>query len=193
MEVMQVGLFEKKKSVQEFFGIKRFTEHGLLTTRGELVFFQVAPTNISVLSYSSIDSKIRHLCQVLSLRTDIEIVCTDSSECFDDNKIYLQERYKEENNNKVRTLIKKDEEFLDSIQSKMSTARQFMFLVRFKEQKPENVFQEINRTEKIISDQGFDVHRLSKDELKRFLAIYFETSMYGELLPDIDGEQFFES
>lgn len=191
MEVRnKVGLFTHTKSVQELMGIKRFTDYGLLTNRGELIYFQVAPTNISVLSYASIDSKIRHLMLVLSTRPNIEIVCTDSSECFDANELYLTDRANEEQNAKVRQLLLKDKEFLDNIQSEMATARQFVFVLRLKDLKPDQVFQEVNRTEKIISDQGFDVKRLEKEAIKRFLALYFETSMYGETMPDGDGEQY---
>ena len=83
---------KKGRSVQELIGIKTFTKYGLMTGRGELLFFRVAPTNISVLSHANIEVKIRHLMMVLSALPDIEIICTDSSECFDDNKSYLQER-----------------------------------------------------------------------------------------------------
>lgn len=41
----------KGQSVQELMGIKSFTEYGLATNRGELLFFSVAPTNISALHY----------------------------------------------------------------------------------------------------------------------------------------------
>ena len=36
------------------------------------------------------------------------------------------------------------------------------------------------------------MHRLKKPEIKRILALYFEASMQGEAMPDIDGEQFYE-
>ena len=58
--------------------------------------------------------------------------------------------------------------------------------------KPEQVFEASNRVEKTISEQGFEVHRMKKEEIKRFLAVYFEASMSGETLPDVDGAQFFE-
>ena len=51
----------------------------------------------------------------------------------------------------------------------------------------------VNRTEKIIADQGFEVQRMQKSDIKRFLAIYFDESMDGDKMPDFDGEQFFES
>ena len=182
---------KKGRSVQEFLGLKTFTKYGLATDKGELIFFQVSPTNISVLSSINIEIKIRHLMMVLSSVQDIEITCTDASECFDDNKAYLQRRLEEEQNLKVRKLLDKDIDFLDSIQIEMATARQFMFITRCRNMKPEQVFQTVNRVERIISDQGFEVKRMKKADSKRFLALYFDASMNGEQMPDGDGEQFF--
>ena len=182
----------KGSSVQELLGIKTFTRYGLATRDGELLFFLVSPTNISVLSQTSIEIKVRHLMMVLSTHPDIEIVCTDSQECFDDNKAFLTGRLDAEQNPQVRELLRKDVDFLDHAQAEMSTARQFLFLLRCKNLKPEQVFEASNRVEKTISEQGFEVHRMKKAEIKRFLAIYFEASMNGENLPDVDGAQFFE-
>lgn len=182
----------KGSSVQDLMGIQSFTKYGLKTSKGELLFFLVSPTNISVLSYANIEIKVRHLMMVLSALPDIEISCTDSSECFDDNKNYLNMRLKDEQNPKVRKLLKKDLEFLDQIQVEMATARQFLFIARCKEKKTEQVFQTANRVEKIISEQGFEVRRMKKGDIKRFLALYFDASLNGEQMPDIDGEQFFE-
>lgn len=182
----------KGQSVQDLIGIKTFTKYGLETNKGELLFYQVAPTNISVLSYVNIEIKIRHLMMVLSSIPDIEIVCTDSSECFDDNKVFLHDRYDEETNPKVRKIIKKDIEFLDQIQMEMATARQFLFIARCKKMKPSQVFRTANSIEQTITEQGFETHRLKKDEIKRFLALYFDASMNGKQMPDVDGEQFFE-
>lgn len=182
----------KGSSVQELLGIKTFTRYGLATRDGELLFFLVSPTNISVLSQTSIEIKVRHLMMVLSTHPDIEIVCTDSQECFDDNKAFLTGRLEAEQNPQVRELLRKDVDFLDHAQAEMSTARQFLFLLRCKNLKPEQVFEASNRVEKTISEQGFEVHRMKKAEIKRVLAIYFEASMNGENLPDVDGAQYFE-
>ena len=183
---------KKGRSVQDLVGIKTFTRYGLMTNKGELLFYLVAPTNISVLSRTNIEIKIRHLMMVLSAIPDLEITCTDSSECFDDNKAYLTDRLKAEQNPKVRKIIKKDIDFLDNIQMEMATARQFLFIARLKNQKDKQSFDSANRIEKVISEQGFEVRRMRKAEIKRFLALYFEASMNGEQMPDIDGEQFYE-
>lgn len=182
---------KKGRSVQDLIGVKTFTKYGLATNKGELLFYLVSPTNISVLSYVNIEIKIRHLMMVLSAIPDIEITCTDSSECFDDNKAYLHERLEEESNPKVRKIIGKDIDFLDHIQMEMATARQFLFIARLKNTKDKQTFDTANRIEKVISEQGFEVRRMKKADIKRFLALYFEASMNGEQMPDQDGEQFF--
>lgn len=183
---------KKGQSVQDMMGVQTFTQYGLLTDKGELLFYLVSPTNISVLSHANIEIKIRHLMMVLSTIPDIEIICTDSSECFDGNKAYLHSRLEREKNPKVKRLIRKDIEFLDNVQVEMATARQFLFTSRIVSKKQKRVFDTANRIEKIISEQGFEVRRMKKQEIKRFLAIYFEASMNGEQMPDADGEQFFE-
>ncbi len=182
----------KGRSTQELMGIQNFTRYGLATNRGELLFFLVSPTNISVLSHTNIEIKIRHLMMVLSAIPDIEITCTDSCECFDDNQAYLRGRLQEEGNPLVRQLLEQDREMLDRAQAEMATARQFLFISRCKGMKADQVFQAVNRIEKVISEQGFEVRRMRKSDIKRFLAIYFDASMNGDQLPDTDGGQFFE-
>ena len=39
---------KKGRSVQDLMGIKTFTKYGLATSKGELLFYLVSPTNISV-------------------------------------------------------------------------------------------------------------------------------------------------
>ena len=132
---------KKGQSVQDMMGIQTFTKYGLLTDKGELLFYLVSPTNISVLSYVNIEIKIRHLMMVLSAIPDIEITCTDSSECFDDNKAYLQGRLEVEQNSRIRKLIQKDIDFLDNVQLEMATARQFLFTARLKGSKDKQVYR----------------------------------------------------
>lgn len=183
---------KKKNSVQELIGIDTFSKRGLKTRNGELVFFSISPTNISVLSKENIQTKIWHLMMVLSAQPDIEITCLDSCERFDDNKSFMVDRLANETNPLVKKCLEKDIEYLDNIQIEMSTARQFMFVVRFKREKEEQIFNQINRVEKAIAEQGFEVKRMGKDDIKRFLAIYFGASMQGELIPDIDGKDCFD-
>lgn len=187
---------KKKKwrrfSVQDLIGAKNFTRYGVLTAWGEVVMYQVAPTNISVLSPANIEAKIHNLAVLISTVPNLGIICSDSSECFDANKSYLQARLETETNPCVRILLKKDIEFLDSIQVEMATARQFFFVARFKNLKPSQVFSESTQIEKSIAAQGFEVKRMRKPDIKRFLALYFDAYMNGELMPDYDGEPYLE-
>ena len=182
----------KGRSVQQLLGIQTFTKYGLLTDNGELLFYRVAPTNISVLSAANIEIKIRHLQMLLSAIPDLEIICTDSCECFDDNKAYLHRRAMAESNPEVRGLLLKDKEMLTSMQAEMSNARQFVLVKRCKDMKTEQIFVTMNRVLKSVSEQGFEAQRMDKADIKRLIAIYFGASMDGDLMPDVDGDQFFE-
>lgn len=180
----------KRNSVQEFLGIRHFTSYGLMTDHGELVFFRVAPTNISVLSSVNIQHKIAGLTELLKLEPDVGIVCTDSCECFDHNREYLRRRTLEESNHKVRTLLEQDWDMLTRMQAEMSNAREFYFVKRYSGLKPEMVFTQSNFTLKQISEKGFEAERLGKAEIKRLLGIYFSATMDGDKMPDTDGSQY---
>lgn len=183
---------KKNSGVQGLIGLERFTRFGVKSDKAELAFFSVEPTNISVLSPETVESKIYHLTALLSLEPDLEIIALDSCECFDSNKIYVKERLEIEENEEVRKLLQSDHEFLDEIQSEMSSARQFMFAIRFRREKDEQIFNVINRVGKAISEHGFAARRMSKSEIKRMLALYFGTSISGEEIPDIEGENYLE-
>ena len=75
----------------------------------------------------------------------------------------------------------------------MSTARQFLFCLRINDKKEGQLFQQINRSSKLIAEHGFDVRQLKKEDIKRMLAIYFEVSMNGEEIELIEGEKYLEA
>ena len=179
-------------SVQTLVGVKTFSEYGIVTARGEMLFFHVTPSNISVLSSTAVENKIRQLTLVLSAIPDIGVLCLDSSECFDENKAYLVRRREEEPNQKIKKLLGKDLKFLSEIQLEMSTSRQFMFFMRCRNMNPMQVFNYANTIQKTLAEQGFDSHLMTKGEIKRFMALYFGASIQGERLPDVDGAQFFD-
>ena len=182
----------KNNAVQGLIGFERFTRFGVKTDKAEIAFFSVEPTNISVLSEANIDVKIRYLMTLLSTVPDLEIIDLDSCECFDSNKIYVKDRLQNEQNEGVRKLLESDYSFLDEIQAEMSSARQFMFAIRFRREKDEQIFNTINRVDKAITEHGFAARRMSKPEIKRMLALYFGTSISGEEITDIEGENYLE-
>lgn len=174
-----------KNSVQGLIGLERFSKYGVKNDKAELAFFSVEPTNISVLSAANIDV-------LLSTIPDLEILALDSCECFDSNKVYVKKRLHTEQNESVRKLLQADYDFLDEIQVEMSSARQFMFAVRFRREKDEQIFNTLNRVDKAISEHGFAARRMSKTDIKRMLALYFGTSISGEEILDIEGSENFD-
>ena len=146
-----------------------------------------------MLSDENIDVKVHHLMSLLSMIPELEIICLDSCQCFDANKQNIIQRIEEEKNSDIRNILKADLEFLDSIQVEMSTARQFLFSLRIKDRKEGQIFQQINRSSKLIAEHGFDVRQLKKEDIKRMLAIYFEVSMNGEEIELIEGEKYLEA
>ena len=181
-----------RKSVQNLLGLQGFTNYGLKTTGGELVYFAIQPINISVLSPANIENKIKKLHVVLNSHPRLEVICMDSAQRFDNNQLFIDQRILQENNPQVQLALKKDREFLSSIQLEMSTARQFVVILRFKNEKESQVFTDINIARKTFHDEGFEVHLMGKPEIKRMLALDFGASMKGDLIPDIEGSEHFD-
>ena len=177
----------KTGGVQEFLGIRGFTDHGLAANRGELLYFQVSPANIAVLSKSMMERRIRQLMLVLSALPGMEILCMDSHACFDRNQAYLKERLEQEENLAVRKLLEQDRAYLDHVQTELAAGRRFGVLLRGKGA----AFIMGNRAEKAIADQGFEVRRLDKEGIKQLLQAYFDAG--GQTLPDVDGAQWMDT
>lgn len=182
---------KKGRSVQDLIGISSFTDYGIAVGKYEVIFFSVSPVNISVLSRTSVETKIHHLLMVLSAIPELEIICMDSNERFDQNQESIKGRLEQEKNPFVKEVLQNDMEFLDQIQIEMANARQFFFVLKLQNKKREQVFQDCNRVQKMIEEQGFDIKRMGKEGIKQMFAIYFGTAITGEQMPDTDGIQYF--
>lgn len=77
---------QQRQTSRELIDIQKITEYGLLTSHGELVFFSIEPTNLSVHSPESIGSRIYALMTVLKGMAEIEMLALNSKESFEDNK-----------------------------------------------------------------------------------------------------------
>ena len=181
----------RKTSTRQLMGIKAITEYGLETDQhGALVYFIVQPTNLSVLSESSIGARIYALMNVLKGVAEIEMLALNSRESFEDNKNFLQERIQEEENPAVRKLLELDRKHLDQIQVQMATAREFLILIRILEEKQADIFPYLSRIERSLKEQNFSVKRADKEDIKRILAVYYEQNVTTEKFEDIDGERW---
>ena len=182
---------KQRASTRQLIGAKAVTDYSLVTYgQGELVYFIVKPSNISVLSEASIGARIYALMTVLKGVAEIERLCLNSRESFENNKQFLKMRMEQEDNPVIRKLLEKDQNHLDRIQVQMATAREFLILIRLKDEKESEVFPYLARIEKSLKEQGFSVKRADKEDIKRILAVYYEQNVTTEKFEDFDGERW---
>ncbi|MBU5255204.1 hypothetical protein [Tissierella praeacuta] len=180
----------QKQSTRELIGIDGITDYSIKTQYGELVYFIIHPTNISVLSDENVSARIYALMTVLKGIAEIEMLCLNSKENFDDNKQYLKRRMEMEQNPVIRKLLQQDSINLDRMQVQMATAREFLIIIRLKDEKESNVFPYLSRIEKSLKDQGFAARRADNQDIKRFLGVYYEQNVTTEKYEDYDGERW---
>lgn len=182
---------KQRLSTRQLMNTRRITEYSLETYDGdELVYFMIRPTNLSVLSESSVGARVYALMNVLKGVAEIEMLCLNSREDFEENKGFLRRRAEEERNPVIRQLLERDQNFLDRIQVQMATAREFLILIRLRNQKGKDVFSYLDRIEKSLKEQGFDSRRADEEDIKRILAVYYEQNVTSEKFEDFDGARW---
>ena len=182
---------KQRLSTRQLMNTRRITEYSLETYDGdELVYFMIRPTNLSVLSESSVGARVYALMNVLKGVAEIEMLCLNSRENFEENKGFLRRRVEEEHNPVIRQLLERDQIFLDRIQVQMATAREFLILIRLRNQKGKDVFSYLDRIEKSLKEQGFDSRRADEEDIKRILAVYYEQNVTREKFEDFDGARW---
>ena len=182
---------KQRLSTRQLMNTRRITEYSLETYDGdELVYFMIRPTNLSVLSESSVGARVYALMNVLKGVAEIEMLCLNSRESFEDNKTFLRSRMEQEENPVVRKLLEKDQTHLDRIQVQMATAREFLIIVRLRGEKESEVLPYLSRIEKSLKEQGFSVKRADSEDIKRILAVYYEQNVTTERFEDFDGERW---
>jgi len=181
---------KEKASTRQLMGIKDITDLCLVTGRGKLVFFMIKPTNINVLSDTSISARIYALMNVLKGIAEIEMLCLNSRENFEDNKSFLRQRTEAEQNSTIRKLLQQDMSNLDRMQVQMATAREFLIIIRLREEKESDILPYLSRIEKSLKDQGFTARRADEADFKRLLGVYYEQNVTTEKFEDFDGERW---
>ena len=182
-----------KKSTREEIGAVNIEPNGVETNKNDfLVYFLVQPDNIAVLSETAVRTKIMALSGVIKGYDCIEFSCINSRENFDSNKNFYKERLEKEHSQKVRELLEKDIAHLDRVQIQTASAREFLFILRFRNYNPETneVQTGISRMTKLLKDAGFSYRQASKEDIKRLYAVYFVQNITQVYFDDYDGERF---
>jgi len=180
----------EKESTRQFMGISGIKDYCLQTAHGELVFFHIKPTNLSTLSEASVSARIYALMTVLKGLAEIELLCLNSRENFEGNKQNIRSRMENEDNPAIRKLLEQDLTHLDRIQVQMATSREFLIIIRLKNEKETEIFPYLSRIERSLKDQGFIVKRADETDIKRLLGVYFEQNVTTERFEDFDGERW---
>ena len=180
----------REQSTRQLMGIDDFTDYGIATRMGNLVFFAIKPTNISVLPGSGVGARIYALLNVIKGQAEIEMLALNSKESFENNKDFYRQQANLEDLPAIRKLLEQDNAHLDRIQVLMASSREFYILVRLQGKKESDVFSYLSRIEKSIKDNGFTVRRATEQDLKRMLGVYFEQNVTTEQFEDYDGERW---
>lgn len=180
----------KALSTRQLMGIEGIKEYSIATQMGELVFFIIKPTNISVLPDASVSARIYALLNVVKGLTEIEMLALNSKESFENNKAFYRNRYEEETLPAIRKLLEQDSGHLDRIQVLMASAREFYIIVRLRNEKEADVLSYLARIENSIRDNGFAVRRADQQDLKKMLGVYFEQNITTEKYEDHDGDRW---
>ena len=180
----------REQSTRQLMGIDDFTDYGIATRMGSLVFFAIKPTNISVLPGSGVGARIYALLNVIKGQAEIEMLALNSKESFENNKDFYRQQANLEDLPAIRKLLEQDSAHLDRIQVLMASSREFYILVRLQGKKESDVFSYLSRIEKRIKDNGFTVRRATEQDLKRMLGVYFEQNVTTERFEDHDGERW---
>ena len=180
----------REQSTRQLMGIDDFTDYGIATRMGNLVFFAIKPTNISVLPGSGVGARIYALLNVIKGQAEIEMLALNSKESFENNKDFYRQQASLEDLPAIRKLLEQDSAHLDRIQVLMASSREFYILVRLQGKKESDVFSYLSRIEKSIKDNGFTVRRATEQDLKRMLGGHFEQNVTTERFEDHDGERW---
>ena len=185
---------KKLKSTRELINAKTISNGSLkLFNDDEIVFFIIKPQNLSVMSQENIGAKIFSLTNVLKGLADMEMICLNSRDNFEDNKIFIKKRISEENDKVIINLLKKDLYHLDQIQTQTATSRLFLLAVRIKPNDQVETVALIHRIEKLIKLQNLQVEKADKEQIKNMLAVYFEQNVTSDQFEDYEGMRWYSN
>ncbi len=182
---------KQKRGTRSLLNIKTLHDEYIETEHEEQIYYlSVQPPNLSVMSSEMIESKVYALTHVLKSIGVLEILVMNSRDNFEQNKLFIQNKLDQETQPNVRKCLTHDLRHLDEIQIRTATSRLFLFAIRIKKDDNSVIVNHLNRIEKNLKMQGFQIKRLKKQQLKAMLAVYYEQNVTTEVFEKIDGERW---
>ena len=151
---------EQKLSTRQLINTKAVSDYSLKTYDGDElgVFHDPSHQPVGTVRFQC-GARVYALMNLLKCVAEIEMLCLNSRENFEENKNFLRKRAEEERNPVIRRLLERDQNFLDRIQVQMATAREFLIIIRLHNEKGTEVFSYLDRIEKSLKEQGFSASR----------------------------------
>lgn len=183
---------KKLKNTRQLMGVASIHDDYLRVFSNKIkVALLIKPTNINVLSDEVVISKITSLMNVLKTVSDVELLCVNSTQNYDDNISYLNNLVKTESNTILQDLNKKTIDFLNSIRVNMATNREFFVQMTFN---ASNITDDtrssaVRRTLQQLREGGFIVRLANNEDYKRILTIYYD-SAFNDDYSDYDGLKY---
>ena len=87
---------KRRQSTQQLMGIQKITDYCISTDAGDLVFYIIKPTNISVLPAGAVSAKTRALQNTLSAQAGVELLAMNSRESFNATCLFYHDRMQAE-------------------------------------------------------------------------------------------------
>ena len=179
----------RRQSTRQLMRIDRLTEHGVMTASGELVYFLVSPSNLSVLSPEGVRDRVRCLTNLLRGVRLMEILTLNSRESFQPIRDWYRQRMEQETVPAVRELLRQDAEHLSELQSAAASVREFALVFQM-DRRITDTASQVDQLEKFIRDRGFQVRTAEEQDLKRLLAVYYQQDVTTEYYESVDGERW---
>lgn len=183
---------KKLKNTRQLMGVASIHDDYLRVFSNKIkVALLIKPTNINVLSDEVVISKITSLMNVLKTVSDVELLCVNSTQNYDDNISYLNNLVKTESNTILQDLNKKTIDFLNSIRVNMATNREFFVQMTFNASNTTDDTRSsaVRRTLQQLREGGFIVRLANNEDYKRILTIYYD-SAFNDDYSDYDGLKY---
>lgn len=182
----------RKNNIRQLIGAASVEDCCLSNFSGEkTAFLIISPVNLNVLSPSIIQSLVDSLAKSVVEIGAAELLCVNSAQSYESNKHFLSQRILREQNETVKSIDRQDMEFLDDIQVRMATSREFSLILHFTSKEGlTQVASALEKARQVMTQNGFLVKAADKSMIKRMLSIYFEQNIYEEEMQDFDGERF---
>lgn len=180
-----------KASIRNSIGIVGIGDGVLVKSDGtRYMFYRIQPSNLAVLSEVNVHSKIQNLSALMQASGQIEMFAMDGKENYASNRAFISNRIKEEKNPKLKDILKKELRYIKEIESETSTARSFMVVLKMRKGNERQSELELERFQQIASQSMISISRLTKDEMKEMLSIYFAHDTNP--IDDFDGISYFD-